>query len=337
VNKRFNYWNNNIVIIKRISRSLFLSLAVLLCVSCAHHSGSQAKYGTDKFTFAAANSIHYVEVGQGPPVILIPGLFGTHTIFNRVIPLLKDHYRLLAIDNFGTGQSGRPEGDFDYSVAEQADRVVAMMDELEIVSCDLVGVSYGGMIALNIAARYPERVVSIVAIEGAVIMPKNTPYRRLIQGLKYPIFGDAIIGVVRSGLFDETMAEDIMGPSWDELSSEEQEEITGIVAKNADAASRRTWLSLARALNDVEDFTEEAKSITAPVLYLSGDQSEFREMTDMNIAFFKNHLPHIETVSFADGVHDLELQKPKETATLILDFIGSSDSGPLVTASEPES
>jgi hypothetical protein len=57
----------------------------------------------------------------------------------------------------------------------------------------------------------------------------------------------------------------------------------------------------------------------------------------MNIAYYKNQLPHLETVSFADGVHDLELQKPKETATLILDFIGSSDSGPLVTASEPES
>jgi pimeloyl-ACP methyl ester carboxylesterase len=322
--------------IKRISRSLLLTFAFLLCVSCAHNSGSQAKYGTDKFTLDADNLIHYVEIGQGPPVILIPGLFGIHSGFNRVIPLLKDHYRLLAIDNFGTGQSGRPEGGFDYSVAEQADRVIAMMDELEIASCDIVGVSYGGMIALNIAARYPERVVSIVAIEGAVIMPKNTPYRRLIQGLKYPILGDAIIGFVRSGLFDETMAKDIMGPSWDDLTSEEQDEITGIVARNADAASRRTWLSLARALNDAEDFTEEAKSITAPVLYLSGDQSEFRAMTDMNIAFFKSHLPHVEMVSFPDGVHDLELQKPKETAALILDFIGKNASAPLVTASEPE-
>ncbi|MBE0597417.1 MAG: alpha/beta hydrolase [Desulfuromonadales bacterium] len=321
---------------KRISRSLLLSFALLLCVSCAHNSGSQTKYGTDKLSLAADNSIHYVEVGQGPPVILIPGLFGTHSIFNRVIPLLKDQYRLLAIDNFGTGESGRPEGGFDYLVAEQADKVVALMDKLEIASCDIVGVSYGGMIALNIAARYPERVVSIVAIEGAVIMPKNTPYRRLIQGLKYPILGDAIIGFIRSGFFDKTMAEDIMGPSWDDLSRAEQEEITEIVAKNAAAASRRTWLSLARALNDVEDFTEEAKSISAPVLYLSGDQSEFREMTDMNIIFFKKHLPNVEMVSFADGVHDLQLQKPKETAALILDFIGPSDASPLVTAAEPE-
>jgi pimeloyl-ACP methyl ester carboxylesterase len=318
--------------IKRISCSLLVSFAFLLCVSCAHNGGSKARYGTDKFTLGTENPIHYVEVGQGPPVILIPGLFGTNSGFNRVIPLLKDHYRLLAIDNFGTGQSGRSERGFDYLVAEQADMVVAMMDELEITRCDIVGVSYGGMIALNIAARYPERVVSIVSIEGAVIMPKNTPYRRLIQGLKYPILGDVIIGFIRSGLFDESMARDIMGPSWADLGSEERAEITGIVAKNADAASRRTWLRLARALNDVKDFTEEAKSITAPVLYLSGDQSEFREMTANNIAFFKKYLPNVEMVSFADGIHDLELQKPKETAALIIDFIGQNASSSLAVA-----
>lgn len=315
--------------IKRIFRSLLLSFAFLFCISCAHNN----RVGN---TLATENPIHYVEVGQGPPVILIPGLFGTHSGFNRMTPLLKAHHRLLAIDNFGTGQSGRPEPGFEYLVAEQADKVIAMMDELKITRCDIVGVSYGGMIALNIAARYPERVISIVSIEGAVIMPKNTPYRRLIQGLKYPILGDVIIGFIRSGLFDESMAKDIMGPSWAELDSEEQDEITGIIAKNADAASRRTWLSLARALNDVKDFSEEAKSITAPVLYLTGDRSEFREMTDMNIAFFKTHLPNVEVVSFTDGVHDLELQKPKETAALILDFIGQNASSTLVTALEPK-
>ncbi|MBU0483800.1 MAG: alpha/beta hydrolase [Proteobacteria bacterium] len=324
--------------LKQITQFFLLSCAFLLCVSCAPTRGSHTKAGMDRVPIATENPIHYVEFGQGPPIILIPGLFGIHSGFNRVIPLLKDHNRLIAIDNFGTGQSGRPKRDFDYTVAEQAEMVVALMDDLDISRCDIVGVSYGGMIALYIAARYPERVVSIVSIEGAVIMPKNTPYRRLIQGLKYPIIGDAIIGFIRSGLFDKTMAKDIMGSSWADLTSEEQQEITGIIAKNAAVASRHTWLSLARALNNAEDFSEKAKSITAPVLYLSGDQSAFREMTDMNIAFFKSHLPKVEMISFADGVHDLELQKPKEVAVLINTFIGQKASSPLVTAndSDPE-
>jgi pimeloyl-ACP methyl ester carboxylesterase len=320
--------------LKLTTRFFLLSCAFLLCVACAHNPGPQAKAGTAGFPTAKENPIHYVEVGQGPPTILIPGLFSIHSGFNRLVPLLADHNRLIAIDNFGTGQSGRPERGFDYSVAEQAEMVVALMDDLKISRCDIVGVSYGGMIALNIAARYPERVVSIVSIEGAVIMPKNTPYRRLIQGLKYPILGDAIIGFIRSGLFDETMAKNIMSPAWADMTSEEQQEITNIITKNVAVASRRTWLSLARALNEAEDFTEAAKNITAPVLYLSGDQSEFREMTEMNIAFFKSHLPHIEMISFADGVHDLELQKPREVAALIHDFIGQNASSPQVATGD---
>jgi pimeloyl-ACP methyl ester carboxylesterase len=306
---------------KRFSQSLFLFFVMLLCASCAAKVEHFNTFGVEKFTGSEKPPIHYVETGKGQPIILVPGLFGTNNVWRRMIPHLEDNYRLLAIDNFGTGKSGRPEGDFNYTVAEQADMIVAMMDDLNIQSCDIVGVSYGGMIALNIAARYPERVVSIVSIEGAVIMPKNTPYNSLIQGLKYPVLGDAIIGFIRSGMFDKAMAKSIMGESWDTLQTVEQAEITAIISKNADAASRRTWLSLARALNKAEDFAEEAKLITAPVLYLSGDKSEFREMTDMNVSYFKNHLPNVELVSFADGVHDLELQKPRVVSEMVAEFI----------------
>ncbi len=308
--------------IKISSQAIFLFFVLLFCTSCASKVEPYDKYGVEKFT-PGENSLHYVEYGSGEPVILIPGLFGTNNVWNRMVPFLEGNYRLLAIDNFGTGKSGRPDDDFSYTVAEQADMIVAMMDDLKIESSSIVGVSYGGMIALNIAARYPEKVLSIVCIEGAVIMPKNTPYKRLIQGLKYPILGNAIIGFIRSGMFDETMARDIMGESWFDLQIEEQAEITAIIAKNADAASRRVWLGLARALNDADDFAEEAKSITAPVLYLSGDLSEFREMTDLNVAYFKNHLPNVKLVAFADGVHDLELQKPKVVSAMVVEFIES--------------
>ena len=300
--------------------ALFLSWALILSLSCARQTPLQQ--GVDKFALAGGNPMHYVEKGSGPPVILIPGLFGTHRMWDRMVPYLEKQYRLIAIDNFGTGHSGRPDDGFRYSVAEQADMVIAMMDELEIFRCDFIGVSYGGMIALNIAARYPERVGKVVSIEGAVIMPREHRYRRVEQGLSYPIIGDTIIGLIQSGLFDEAMARDIMGPCWTELAAGEKMELLDIISHNARAASRLTWLGLARALINTEDFTEEAKSITAPVLYLSGNRSSFREMTEMNIAYFKDNLPNVRMVSFEDGIHDLELQKPQETSALIRAFIG---------------
>jgi pimeloyl-ACP methyl ester carboxylesterase len=143
----------------------------------------------------------------------------------------------------------------------------------------------------------------------------------LERGLDYPIIGDTIIGLIQSGLFDESMTKDIMGSSWADMKADEQSALIDIISYNIKTASRLTWLGLARALNNAPDFTEEAKAIRAPVLYLSGEKSSFREMTEMNIAFFKNNLPNVRLVSFEDGVHDLELQKPQETAALIKEFV----------------
>lgn len=298
--------------------SLFLLLG--LCLSCTHKIPSPTRFGTDKYTGEKNNAIHYVEIGDGPPVIMIPGLFGTYRGWNRIIPFLATKYRLLAIDNFGTAESGRSAEDFTYSVAEQADVIVAMMDELKLHTCNLVGVSYGGMIALNLAARYPERVGSVTAIEGAVIMPKNQHYRMLELGLGTPAIGSAIMSFLKTGLFDETITKDIMGSAWATMGLEERAEITGIISDNVKSASRDSWLRLARALNTAEDFSEIAKHITAPVLYLAGGQSSFREMTSNNITFFRQHLPKVQIFIFADGIHDLQLQKPKETAEMIDTF-----------------
>lgn len=313
-------------------------LLTLFCTSCAQVAENSdslcipkapAQYGVDRYTHEQKYNAHYVEVGEGPPAILIPGLFGTYRGFSRMLPLLAPHFKLIALDNFGTGDSDTPAPDFLYTVSEQADMIVKLMDELKIPHCTLIGVSYGGMIALNIAARYPDRVSAVVCIEGAVIMPKPSPYHLMEQGLDTPIIGEVIIGFIRSGLLDEMIAADVMGHAWPTMEDEDKVEVKEIISHYTDAASRQTWLSLARALRTSKDFPEEAKVIKAPVLYLSGDKSSFREMTETNIDYFKHHLPNVRLFSFDDGIHDLELQKPRETASLILEFVVPGRAGAL--------
>lgn len=319
----------------------FLFLLLLLCTSCAQvvkdsealrTPKAPAEFGIDKFTTAQKYNAHYVEVGDGPPAILIPGLFGTYRGFSLMLPLLAPHFKLIALDNFGTGDSDTPTADFGYTVPEQADMIVNLMDELKIAKCSLIGVSYGGMIALNIAARYPDRINAVVCIEGAVIMPKPSPYLRMEQGLDMPIIGDAIIGLIHSGLLTEIIARDVMGYAWPTMDDADKAGIKAIISHYTDAATRKTWLSLSRALRTSKDFTEEAKVIKAPVLYLSGDKSSFREMTAANIDYFKTYLPNVSLVSFEDGIHDLELQKPRETASMILDFLAPQQPRTLAAA-----
>ncbi|MEW6376578.1 MAG: alpha/beta hydrolase [Thermodesulfobacteriota bacterium] len=263
-----------------------------------------------------------MEVGEGPPLLLIPGAFSTYRGWNRMIPTLSKHYKLMAIDYLGAGDSDKPRSKFGYTIEEQADLIASMIDKLQIHKAHLVGVSYGGGIALNLAARYRDRVGDIVCIEGNGGMKHDKmPYRPMEAFLKWPVIGHMTVGIIRSGLVDKLVAKLVMGKAWPLMGQEDRREIIDIISQNNKTASRISWYHISRTLETSKDFAEDTKTIRSPILYLYGEKSGYREMAEVNIGFFKNHLPNVEIVSFKDGIHDLELQKPEEVATLILEFL----------------
>jgi pimeloyl-ACP methyl ester carboxylesterase len=70
-----------------------------------------------------------------------------------------------------------------------------------------------------------------------------------------------------------------------------------------------------------KDFTEEVKKVQLPILYLYGKKSGYLYMAETNAEFLKKHLTDVTVISFEDGIHDLELQKPAEVAGLIAGFL----------------
>jgi len=289
-----------------------------------HRVYLKAKYGMDKFVVVRGYNLHYVEAGEGEPIFLIPGAFSTYRHWNRVIPYLSENYKLFGIDYLGVGDSDKPRSGFGYTIEEQADLLVEMVEKMGISRVHIVGVSYGGAIALNMAARYPERVDKIVCVEGNGIKHQNLPYRPIENFLRWPMIGEIPVGLIRSGLADRFVSKSVIGKSWGQMSEAERKEIIEIVSQNNKMASRVSWHRISRTIETSKDFTDEAKTIQAPILYLYGGNSSYHEMAEMNAEFLKNHLPNVKTVWINDGIHDLELQKPEEVATLILKFLTKS-------------
>jgi pimeloyl-ACP methyl ester carboxylesterase len=254
--------------------------------------------------------------------LLIPGAFSTYRDWNRIIPLLSKQYRLLAIDYLGVGDSDKPRAGSGYTLEAQADLIVQMMEQLHIPKAAIVGVSYGGGIALNIAARYPDRVGRIVCIEGNGLKHEKLPYRPMEAILRWPVISDLAIGLIRSGLIDELGVRLIMGTAWHELSEEEKKEVFGIISQNNKAASRFSWYHISRSMKTSKDFTEEVKRVHLPILYLYGKKSGYRYMAETNAEFLQTYLVHATVICFEDGIHDLELQKPAEVARRIVEFLG---------------
>jgi 3-oxoadipate enol-lactonase len=104
--------------------------------------------------------LFWEEYGSGPPVLLIMGLSFTHEMWFRVIPSLRQRYRTIAFDNRGVGRSGVPRG--PYSIAKMAEDAKAVLDGAGVPAAHVIGASMGGMIAQELALRFPARVRSMV-------------------------------------------------------------------------------------------------------------------------------------------------------------------------------
>ena len=322
---------------KRICFVLLLFFCVLLNTTCnylikkdGHLVYSKPSYGVDRFIQIQGYNIHYVETGaatgEQETMLLIPGAFSSYRSWNRMIPLLAKHYRLLAIDYLGAGDSDKPSSGFAYTIEEQADVIAAMMQQVGIPRAHIVGVSYGGSIALSLAILYPQLVDNVVCIEGGVVKPARQPHHYSKKVLGLPIIGDFCIGLIRSGLFDTMSAKMVMGKAWKNMGRKDRQEVIGIFTDNNKAASRIAWYRISQTFKNSKNFAEEIKILKTPVLYLYGEKSEWRTMTEMNVRFFQSYLPSVEIVSFKDGIHDLELQKPCEVASLIIKFIAGKGS-----------
>ena len=316
---------------KKMSYLLLIFFLISFNSSCSymvknekHRVYSRSEYGTDKFVVAGGYNVHYVEAGEGEPVLLISGVFSTYRHWNRMIPYLSKYYKLLCIDYLGAGDSDKPVSGFGYTIEEQADLIVKIMEALEIPKIRILGVSYGGAIALNLAARYPEKVDKIVSIEGNGIngnRHQKISYGPMQDFLRFPIFGEIAIGLIRSGLADNTVTKTVMGKAWKDLNDTEKDEVKRIVSQSNRTASRSSWFHMCRTLRTSRDFTEEAKRISTPILYLYGGNSDYYEMAKGNAEFFKAYLNDAQIVRFDDGIHDLQLQKPEDVSTLVLEFL----------------
>lgn len=101
---------------------------------------------------------------NGPALILLHFGRATATVWHGLLPFLTERYHVIIPELRGHGHSDKPAD--GYTVDTMADDIGALMDALAIPQAHLVGSSLGAEVALSLAARYPDRVLSL-ACEGA--------------------------------------------------------------------------------------------------------------------------------------------------------------------------
>ena len=249
--------------------------------------------------------------GEGEPVLLIHGAL----IEDTFLPLLGQPalsgYRLILYHRRGYGRSAPLTGPF--SMAEQAADARALLDHLGVDRAHVVGLSGGGVTALQLALDAPERVHSLVLLEPALIS-------HFVGDLSWRGSFYFMLARLRASLGNPVGATRAFldfagGPDWREDSA-----IAAPWApEQADRASRVFFAIDLPSVAGFEWNDEQAARITQPVLWIHGGKSVLPIGTAKRLV--PGWFPEADFVVVPDATHMLPMHAPRAVAEAIAGFL----------------
>lgn len=140
--------------------------------------------------------MHYVDEGQGPPVVLLHGNPTWSFYYRELIRGLRDHHRVIALDHMGCGLSDKP-WDYPYTLSSHIANLERLIDALDLRDVTLGVHDWGGAIGMGWAVRHVERLRRLVIFNTAAFLGGRMPFR--IRVCRWPILGE--VGVLGMNAF----------------------------------------------------------------------------------------------------------------------------------------
>jgi pimeloyl-ACP methyl ester carboxylesterase len=260
----------------------------------------------------------YLDVGQGDPIVLVHGTLCDYRAWLTDIPALSQQHRVIAYSrryhfpNAATGE-GR-----DYSLSLHVRDLAALMDSLGLGSVALVGHSYGATVATAFAARYPDRVRSLVVVEPS-IPDLMTGTRRDSEYVTQRVLMTAqTVQALQNG-FPELGIEHVTDWAFGDGSLNSlPRSVKFWMVQNA-TALRMQFLA---APDPVRFGAASLAKISCPVLYLEGGRSPWHAHTMADA--FVTHIPATQRVTFKNDSHGIPWEDPKGFDRVVLEFLDRS-------------
>jgi pimeloyl-ACP methyl ester carboxylesterase len=193
-----------------------LCLLTLLSEACAPTSPIPSQFEAFERIPIHTVTVHeqriaYLDVGTGPPIILIHGFGGSMWQWEHQQHALAEHFRVLTLDLPGSGLSDKP--DIEYRPDQMLGFLVGFMDTLEIPHATLVGNSMGAGLAIAMTLEHPARVAKLVLIGGLppqVMQTLTSPSIRRALETRAPVWLISLGNRLFGGLMTESVLREIV-------------------------------------------------------------------------------------------------------------------------------
>jgi 3-oxoadipate enol-lactonase len=259
----------------------------------------------------------YFEVhGEGPPLVLVMGIGYDATLWTLAqVPELSRMFQVVIFDNRDVGRSSKASG--PYTIGDMADDVAGLMDALEIRRTHLLGLSMGGMIALEFALRHADRVHRLV-LSGCGAAPARVAFDPIwtwnwVKGTDKT--GEAFAGQQFTWLFSNAFRRN----------KEAVQQTISMLASNPNPVGPEAYNRQAHAYLRY-DALDRLADVTPPTLVIVGEQDLLtppwicREVADRipGSAF--------EIIAGDGSSHVVPIERPDDFNRLVTKFLlGSED------------
>jgi len=256
--------------------------------------------------------LEVVESGPrtGTPIVLIHCFTCAINYWDGMIPLLARQHRVIAVDLLGHGGSEKPAS--GYSVPDQANAVAEVLGKLGVRDAEVAGHSLGGPVAIALAEQSPRLVNRLVAIDSI----PDTSYGDVgfIGELPFkPVIGEALWRIkpdfsIRDGL------EVAFAPGFP------------VPDAFVEDVKRMTYSAYTDSHDAFDDYTgeealpERAAAIGKPLLAIMGAEEQIASDPSEALAAYREAYPRTVTKLIAGAGHSPNVEKPAQTAALVLGF-----------------
>jgi haloalkane dehalogenase len=278
-----------------------------------------------KFVNVKGSKIHYIDEGEGDPILFIHGNPTSSYLWRNIIPYLKDSGRCIALDLIGMGKSDKP--DINYGFHDSYEYLDGFIVELGLRNITLVIHDWGSGLGFHYANMHRDNIKAIAFMEAMYKAPNfdemQGSVKLAIKMMRNPLFGSLM--VKRGNMFIKKMLPDLIER---ELTEEEK---AYYASPYPDAKSRSPLLAWPRSVpingkpadvaSIVATYHEWLKDSDIPKLcfYVSPGVA----MKESDIALIKKSFKNITMIELGKGLHFIQEDYPHEIGTELAKWYSS--------------
>jgi haloalkane dehalogenase len=263
-----------------------------------------------------ANSLdlHYLEHGEGAPVLLVHGFPTSSHLYRNILPIVGATHRAVAPDLPGYGRSEKPlDASYDYDFF--ADTIDAFLDSVGIAELDLCVHDLGGPVGLYWMLRQPGRVRKLVILNTLTYPETSWAVKLFLFAMKTPGLRDFIVsqkglvGAMQFGVANKALMT--------------REVLTPYTAPFVDPASRKALIKAGGSLGigGLAKIARELPQYDGPVRLIYGEQDRVLPDIAKTMSRLQRDFPRAELTALPNCGHFLQEDAPETVASLIAEFL----------------